>query len=277
MLEYPTTDGDFMGDEAGPMAGSDPTAELTADLTETTSALFSAGTVQDTLTRIAALAVFTIEGCDFAGIFTVGPEAATASRSGVSRGATTGGTGVTELLPVATDPLVSVLDDLQRHAGQGPSFDAVAQNLTLYADDLQLETRWTEFVPTAAKQGVRSLLAIPLMIDEVPAALTLYANYPQAFGVIDRGRGLLLAVMAGGALAAARNHEAEERREANFHAALATRELIGQAQGILMEREHLTGDQAFDVLRRASQHLNIKLRDIAQDLIETGERPDTGR
>jgi AmiR/NasT family two-component response regulator len=55
-----------------------------------------------------------------------------------------------------------------------------------------------------------------------------------------------------------------------------TREIIGEAKGILMERERITSDQAFDVLRRASQHLNLKLRDIAQSLVDTGERPDTG-
>jgi AmiR/NasT family two-component response regulator len=52
--------------------------------------------------------------------------------------------------------------------------------------------------------------------------------------------------------------------------------LIGQAQGILIERERITGDQAFDVLRRASQHMNIKLREVAETLVETGESPDTG-
>jgi AmiR/NasT family two-component response regulator len=83
--------------------------------------------------------------------------------------------------------------------------------------------------------------------------------------------------MAGLAVTSARAHEDEERRAANLHAALATREAIGQAQGILMEREHVTAERAFDILRRASQHLNVKLRDIAQNLIDTGERPDTGR
>jgi AmiR/NasT family two-component response regulator len=82
--------------------------------------------------------------------------------------------------------------------------------------------------------------------------------------------------MAGLAYSTALTHEEDERREANLHAALATREIIGQAQGILMEREHLTSVQAFDILRRASQHLNRKLRDVAQNLVDTGERPDTG-
>jgi len=72
-------------------------------------------------------------------------------------------------------------------------------------------------------------------------------------------------------------NEDEERRAENLAAALVTRELIGQAQGILIERERITPDQAFVVLRQASQHLNIKLREVAQNLVETGERPDTGR
>ena len=71
-------------------------------------------------------------------------------------------------------------------------------------------------------------------------------------------------------------HEDDKRRAANLLAALGTREMIGQAQGILMERERITACQAFDILRRASQHLNRKLREIAQDLVETGETPDTG-
>jgi AmiR/NasT family two-component response regulator len=78
------------------------------------------------------------------------------------------------------------------------------------------------------------------------------------------------------ALSAAYSHEDEERRAAGLAAALRTREIIGEALGILMERERINANQAFDVLRRASQHLNIKLRDIAQDLVDTGEDPDVG-
>jgi glucose-6-phosphate-specific signal transduction histidine kinase len=122
---------------------------------------------------------------------------------------------------------------------------------------------------------VRSLLAVPLPTNTTFGALNLYARYPEAFGVIDRAKGALLASLAGIAVSAARSHEDEERRAENLHAALSTREVIGQAQGILMERERLTPDQAFDILRRASQHLNRKLRDVAQELVDTGERPET--
>jgi AmiR/NasT family two-component response regulator len=104
---------------------------------------------------------------------------------------------------------------------------------------------------------------LPLFADGTLGALNLYARYPHAFGVLDRARGLMLAALAALALTSAQTHEDDERRKANLHTARATREVIGQAQGILIEREHITADQAFDILRRASQHLNLKLREVA--------------
>jgi GAF domain-containing protein len=126
------------------------------------------------------------------------------------------------------------------------------------------------------RRRIRSVLALPLPNNGGSGALNLYARFPGAFGVVDRAKAVILASLAGLALSAARTHEHEERRAGNLNAALATREVIGQAQGILMERERVSSGQAFDVLRRASQHLNRKLRDVAQDLVDTGERPDTG-
>lgn len=79
--------------------------------------------------------------------------------------------------------------------------------------------------------------------------------------------------MARQALDSAEERAADGKRAANLNEALRTRELIGQAQGILMERERITADQAFDVLRRASQKVNIKLRTVAETLVETGEAP----
>ena len=71
--------------------------------------------------------------------------------------------------------------------------------------------------------------------------------------------------MAGLALWVARSHEDEEHRAANFQAALSSRETIGEAMGILIEPERITAQQAFNVLRRASQHLNVKLREVASE------------
>ena len=234
----------------------DPTSEMAIDFSATARGLFSAGSLEDTLAQVAGLAVTTIEACNFAGIFLVEDGEAVTS--------------------VHTDPAVAEVDALQHHLGEGPCLDAIAHGLTFYADELGTDPRWPHFGPEAAAKGMRSVLALPLLANGTLGALNCYAHYPQAFGVVDRARGLLLAALGGLASSAARSHEDEERQTGNLTAALVTRELIGQAQGILIERERITADQAFAILRQASQHLNVKLREVAQRLVETGERPDTG-
>jgi GAF domain-containing protein len=236
---------------------ADPVTSLDVDFSQTARTLFAAGDVGEIFARLLVLAKTTIEGCDHAGVVLVD--------------------GDTMVTPAHTDPLVADLDALQHRHSEGPSFDAIAHKLPFYAADLAEESRWSLFGPAATDRGIRSMLALPLFADGTLGALNLYAYYPQAFGVVDRARGLLLAALAALAFTAARTHGDDERREANLHAALATREVIGQAQGILIERERITADQAFDILRRASQHLNVKLRDVAQTLVDTGEKPDTGR
>jgi GAF domain-containing protein len=233
---------------------ANPPLELTSDVGEIARLLFATGSVDATLVRIVELAVETIEGCAFAGIFLL--------------------EGETVVTPVFTDPVVSIIDRLQHANSEGPCLAAIAQGLAFYADDLEIDTRWPAFGPEAAAAGIRSALAVPLAASGVVGALNLYARYPAAFGVVDRARGAMLASLSGVALTVARVHEDEERQVENLASALATREVIGQAQGILIERERISADAAFEILRRASQHLNYKLRDVAQDLVDTGERPE---
>ena len=243
----------------GPVSYTEPPHPATAlinTFSETAHALFAAGSVDHTLAQVVALAVATIEGCDFAGIFIVED-----------------GKVVT---PAHTDPAVVEADDFQHVTGEGPCLDAITQALPFYADDLAATVQWPTFGPLAAAIGMRSLMALPLLNDGTLGALNLYARYPSAFGVVDRARGVLLASLAALALSSAMTHEDEGRRAGNLRDALVTREMIGQAQGILMERERITSDAAFDILRRASQHLNLKLREVAQSLVETGDRPETG-
>jgi GAF domain-containing protein len=242
--------------DPGGTGQTDALSALAANLSETAQILFSAGGVHDTLEQVVALAVHTIEGCDFAGLFIL-----------------EGGVVVT---PVHTDQVVEEIDTLQRDSGQGPCLDAIAERVMVYGDDLQSDGRWASFGPAAAGRGIRSALALPLTANGAIGAINLYARYPAAFGVVDRAKGVILASLASVALNAAHSLEDEERRIENLHSALSSREVIGQAQGILMERERIAADQAFDVLRRASQFLNIKLREVAQTLVDTGERPETG-
>jgi GAF domain-containing protein len=234
-------------------------ARRTTDLEEqlrSQAHVLTAETVQGAMQRIVDLAVDTIDGCDHASISVVeGTQMATQASS---------------------DPQVADVDVVQYDTGEGPCLDVIAlETTTVYAEDLTDDPRWPRFGPRAAAAGMRSLLAIRLLADRTLGALNLYARLPRAYGATDRATGVIFATHAGIALAAA-EARTESHRAEHLEQALSSRELIGQAQGILMERERITPDQAFDVLRRASQHLNVKLRVVAQRLVDTGERPATG-
>lgn len=234
--------------------------DLAASFAEISRALYAAHTVRETLQRIVMFSVGTIDGCSGAGIsFVQGDEIVT---------------------PVWTESKVLEIDTMQYTTGQGPCLDAIAHGDSVYASDLLTDSRWPEFGPRAAEAGMRSLLSFCLMGERPLGALNLYAQTAHAFDATDRAKGLIFATHAGVALAAAQDVEdathamtVEIQRLENLHGALASRQVIGRAEGILMQREFITGDQAFDLLRRASQHLNIKLREVAQFVVDTGDLP----
>ncbi len=134
----------------------------------------------------------------------------------------------------------------------------------------------TAFVSHAGTLGIRSALALNLVNSDGSGALGLYARQPTAFDTIDRAERVILASAAGLAISVSRSHADEDRRSHHLRSALINREMTGPAQGILLERERITPDQAFDVLRRASQHLNRKPEIVAQDLVDSVEAPETG-
>ena len=232
-----------------------PSDELEENLAEVALALFATGSVERSLQLTVGLAVDTVDGCDAAGILVARNDRFTTV--------------------AFTDPIVVELDDLQITSDEGPCLEALAGGRRPFASDLADDPRWPTFGPAAARAGIRSALAFRLSEQPV-SALNLYARLPAAFGATDRAKGLIFATLAGLALDLAGERADDLLRVANLHEALRTRELIGQAQGILIERERITSDQAFDVLRRASQHLNIKVREVARALVETGETPTVG-
>jgi AmiR/NasT family two-component response regulator len=103
--------------------------------------------------------------------------------------------------------------------------------------------------------------------------LTLYAELRDAFDAERRELGGILSCYLSVAAALERDRTDLSRREAALHRALGTRDIIGQAKGILMERRHLTAGEAFDTLRSTSQRLNIAVAELATQLTETGELP----
>jgi GAF domain-containing protein len=174
-----------------------------------------------------------------------------------------------ELIPRASTgepPLL--LDRLQQKLGDGPCIHAAKYQSVLRIEDTGEDDRWPEFSAEAARLEVRSMLCVPLWIDERGlGALSLYADQPAAFSDPHERVAVLLATFAALALA-------EAQRADQMHDALGNRDVIGQAKGILMERHRITADAAFGVLSRVSQAENMKLAEIARRFVETGELPD---
>ncbi|MFI6564072.1 GAF and ANTAR domain-containing protein [Streptomyces sp. NPDC050534] len=204
--------------------------------------LLEQDSVQATLDEIAAAAVDLIQGCEAAGILAV--------RKGRA------------VTLAAHGDMVSESDRLQGELGEGPCFDLArrkdgARSYRI-ADMTRPQENWERFAAGARKLGIGSMAGVLLYTDNDDfGALNLYASRPGAFGEEIETAGWLLASHAAVALADARTID-------QLQHGMETRHAIGQAMGILMERHGLSEDDAFDVMRRISQHHNIKLRDVAR-------------
>ena len=167
----------------------------------------------------------------------------------------------------ATDPIVAKLDAMQMEIGEGPDVSVIADRLSVIVSDTRIETRWPNWAARVYDAGIRSLLSVRMYTDEETiGTLNAYSRKPDAFDVDDQAVSHVLARHAAVALGNARKVE-------NLWLAVDARKRIGQAQGILMERFDLTADQAFAVLLRYSQDNNVKLRVVADRLVETRELP----
>jgi GAF domain-containing protein len=173
-----------------------------------------------------------------------------------------------ELIPRAsTGELPLLLDRLQQRLGDGPCISAAKHQSVSRIEDTRQDQRWPEFSAEAARLQVRSMLCVPLWVDERSlGALSLYADQAAAFSDLHERVTSLLATFAALALA-------EAQRADQMHDALGNRDVIGQAKGILMERHGVTADAAFAVLSRISQAGNMKLAEIARRFAETGQLP----
>ncbi|MEQ3553419.1 GAF and ANTAR domain-containing protein [Pseudonocardia nematodicida] len=180
--------------------------------------------------------------------------------------------------PVETDSLATAFDQVQYRSGRGPCVDAAQPDgpAAAWSDDLRGETQWPEFAEEVAARGYRSVLAVELLPDahppRLPGALNVYATGSAVFGPADRDRLTLLAGYASLALAKCSAVSAAALREAQLREAIESRDVIGQAKGILMARRGLSADEAFDVLRRTSQDVNVKLAHLARTVVESPDR-----
>ncbi|GAB3448820.1 GAF and ANTAR domain-containing protein [Streptomonospora sediminis] len=208
--------------------------------------------VQTTLDGIARLAASEVEGADWAALSIV--EAGGAVKS-----------------PAASGPVAVRIDRIQYESGEGPCLSAIWEHDVFAIDDMATETRWPGFVAQVRELDVHSMLSFRLFTHrDTLGAMNLYACEPRAFTRASRDEGALLATHAAVALASAQEEE-------NLRSALSSRQHIGEATGILMERYKIPSHRAFGLLAQASQNLNVKVRDLAQQLVETGEWPREGR
>lgn len=228
------------------------TAEPRADLADVLGAvvrtLDSGQGVDATLQSIVAAAIGTIPGADSAAVTLVKHRKS-----------------VQSVAP--SDELARCADLLQEEVGEGPCLDAVRDHHVVTVPDLRTEQRWPRYAARAAELGVGSQLAFQLFADEGHlGALNLYSRTARAFSTESEHIGHLFAAHAAVALSGA-------QRQVEFADGLASRDLIGQAKGVLIERYGITGDAAFLALTRTSQDTNTKLRDIAGAIVREAEAP----
>jgi GAF domain-containing protein len=176
----------------------------------------------------------------------------------------------------ATDQSVMEADDAQYATGLGPCVAAATTGDRYEIPDMAQDHRWEDFSSKALELGWRSSLSIPLRMETRPiGALNFYARETAAFGQEKQSIATLFASRAAISLAHSELLRRSKELVNQLEAALESRDVIGQAKGILMEREGITADDAFHMLVTASQHSNTKLKQIAQELVQAHEHSDT--
>jgi GAF domain-containing protein len=206
-------------------------------------------TLDETLQTIVEVARDTLPGFDEVGISTVDRQGNVTTRA-------------------ATSDLVRTLDKVQYGLGEGPCVDTLRDALVVVAPEIAHDQRWPRYVPKAVAEGLRSQLALKLYVDDegTVGGINCYSTLSEVIDPDAEGIADLFAAHA--ALAVGHAQERE-----SLSSALHSRKVIGQAVGIIMERYDLNEDAAFDFLVRASSTSNVKLRAIAQEIVDLGNDP----
>lgn len=166
----------------------------------------------------------------------------------------------------STDDLVRRCDDLQLELGEGPCLESAVEGVGFISSDTEQDPRWPRWGPSVAALGVRSVMSLHLVSNvgdgnpQLLGAINVYDSRRNAFTRDDFDRGMVYATHAAQALSTVRQLKGLE-------SAIHSRHMIGLAQGILMERYDLSVAAAFDLMQRCSNEQNLKLRDLAAQLV----------
>jgi GAF domain-containing protein len=215
------------------------------------------GTLQETLDRVAHLAQQAV------------PDAGMTAITMLVEGRTT--------TAVFTDQLAPELDQAQYDSGIGPCLDAFRHKKVFRIHDTEKDQQFPQFSEAAAAAGVRSVLSLPLVANhEGVGALNLYSQRPSAFSDDQVKLSLALAAQAAIVLANAQAYWDAYQLSQDLNEAMRSRATIEQAKGILMGAQRCGADEAFQMLVRASQRENRKLREIADEIVGRAARPRSG-
>jgi GAF domain-containing protein len=220
-------------------------------IAELAQLLLAEENLETTLRRVADLSVETVPGCDATGVSLAHDGQVTTS--------------------VASGDLALRVDSHQYTTGEGPCLAAIDDGQTHQIDSMADDTRWPRFAAQAQREGVVAVLSVPLPVrNETVGALNMYAEH-RPFDESSQRLGERFARQAAVALTNAETFERTRDLVEQLNQALESRDVIGQAKGILMAREGLDADDAFEALRSASQQRNKKLRDIAREIVAAAE------
>jgi transcriptional regulator with GAF, ATPase, and Fis domain len=224
--------------------GRDHDVELAEALAQVARALGQERDVDATLDAISRLAVETIDRCEAAGI-------SIAEGTRVRSRAT-------------TDTLPRTVDEIQSETQEGPCVDAIREHEVFVTGALSQERRWPSFSRRAHDEtGVQSIVSVRLFASgDTMGALNCYSTEADAF---DDQAVAVASVFAAHAAVALANARREEQLESKAH----SRDVIGMAKGMIMARQSVSEDEAFDVLRRASQRMNVKLKELAARVVRS--------
>ncbi|MFF9765235.1 GAF and ANTAR domain-containing protein [Streptomyces sp. NPDC014636] len=172
------------------------------------------------------------------------------------------------LTVVSTGGVADKLDEKQYGQDDGPCLQALRTGQVVHVPDTLRDDRWGSYPAFAADLGIRSSLSLPIPArTHTVGALNFYAADPDAFTEDDRRALVLVAAQAGGGIALAQRLADAEDFTRDLQTALASRGVIDQAIGSVMQQYRCTEDDAFDLLRRLSQQTNLKLRDVCTRLL----------
>jgi len=174
-----------------------------------------------------------------------------------------------------TGEMAMQADEIQYAEDRGPCLDAGRGGVVLRIDDVRTEERWPGYIERVRRTEVRSSLSVPLPYQGSSiGALNIYSTQPAAFATPESlTAGLEVAETIAVAVANADAHAQLVDHAQNMRRAMESRAVIEQAKGVLMAQRHVTPEQAFEMLREASQRSNRKLRDIATGIVEGTQRP----